>query len=100
VPEETFETAVKSDKPSTTAITAAAEPPTPVTPVDHTALWLWSHLREFVRRGVLDGDPNAWLETMLPSHARKHHGIGADYWRMATKDQISPRLRPNPIRSL
>lgn len=33
--------------------------------VDPDALWLWGHLKEFERSGVLDKDPNDLLPTML-----------------------------------
>lgn len=66
VPEADFEQAVTGPaRPSISGIIAAAVPPK-VNPVDDRALWLWGRLQDFERNGLLDADPNALIETMLP----------------------------------
>lgn len=66
IPDPQFEQALKAPtKASTAGIIAAAAPPK-INPVDDRALWLWGRLQDFERNGLLDADPNALIETMLP----------------------------------
>jgi hypothetical protein len=52
--------------PTAASIIAAHEPlkPSPVTPVDDTALWLWGTLKDFERCGCLARDARSITETM------------------------------------
>ena len=63
VSEPEFEAALAgAEKPSTTGIIRAADPP-PVVPVSSEALWVWGRLRDF-ERNILNRDPPDILRTM------------------------------------
>jgi hypothetical protein len=67
IPDNDFDAAlaVAGPKPTTAGVIAAHTEPKP-SPVDDRALWLWGRLRDFVREGLLDEDPEDLLKTMLP----------------------------------
>jgi hypothetical protein len=72
VPEEQFEKAVKSDRPTTTGIIAAHVPARekPKDKVDPKALWLWGNLLDFERQGLLAADPNELLAATMLEHMK------------------------------
>jgi hypothetical protein len=65
VPRERFEAHMQSEEmPSARAIVASArERPQ----VSREALWLWGHVREFERNGMVDADPSTLLAEMTPA---------------------------------
>lgn len=72
VPEDEFEFALTAPGPMPSAKTIVEQhkisklPSSPkVDRVDPMALWLWGHLSEFERNGVLAMDPNFLVRTML-----------------------------------
>ena len=65
VEDDVFEDEVTRPGASTAAI-LNGQKQHPVDLVDETALWLWGRLKDFQRDGVLDLDPAAICETMLP----------------------------------
>lgn len=76
VPEPEFEKAITKGKvPSARDIVAqhkaTRHPKAPIIDkVDPMALWLWGHLTEFERQGVLSMNPNVLIKTML-DHMKK-----------------------------
>jgi hypothetical protein len=66
VDDETFEEEVVKPGASTTGILNGQKKQHPVDLVQEEALWLWGRLRDFRRDGILDEDPAAICQTMLP----------------------------------
>lgn len=63
IAEDDFEASLAKPKASTTGIIAEHEDRDPI---DKRGLWLWGRLKDFEREGVLDADPEALFENMLP----------------------------------
>lgn len=64
VPEDEFEEALDTERPTTNGIITAHSAPKQNT-VDPRALWLWGRLQDFVREGLLAEDPNKLVASML-----------------------------------
>jgi hypothetical protein len=66
IPHAQFEAALAGpEKPTTNGIINSAKP-REIMPVSSEALWVWGRLLEFERRGILDMEPAAVIETMTP----------------------------------
>jgi hypothetical protein len=64
VPEDEFESALQSDRPTTRGILDARNDPKQAA-CDRRALWLWGRMLDFEREGLLDADPNELISGML-----------------------------------
>ena len=64
VPDDDFESALHTERPTTNGIIAAHSEPRQAT-CDRRALWLWGRLLDFEREGLLDADPDELIGSML-----------------------------------
>jgi hypothetical protein len=64
IPEDDFESALHTERPTTNGIITAHSEPKQST-CDRRALWLWGRMLDFDREGLLDVDPNELISSML-----------------------------------